>query len=253
MGQPVGVRVPPFARRQFVPDHSQSRLGKLKLRMPTAARRRLREHLVCCRDVNRSSASSPGRAPARLRTVTGFYAIVAGVGFFWHAVAEDTNDVWRLDPAQDAWSLATTPLLGVLLGVAVVQLFRLLQTRMAWIPALHAELQAMLGRPSWPELVTVAAVSATAEEILFRGAMLDAWGPVTSSLVFALVHIPPRFSLWPWTFSSLLLGLTFASLTLLTGNLGPAVLAHFVINLQNLAYITRKAPVVALRGPIRPS
>jgi membrane protease YdiL (CAAX protease family) len=82
--------------------------------------------------------------------------------------------------------------------------------------------------------------------------MLDAWGLWISSLVFALLHIPPRASLWPWTASSLLVGLSLGVMTLVTGNLGAAVAAHFVINLQNLSYITRHRPRVSLRGPIRP-
>jgi membrane protease YdiL (CAAX protease family) len=42
-----------------------------------------------------------------------------------------------------------------------------------------------------------------------------------------------------WTASSFALGLVFAWLTLVTGNLGAAVAAHFIINLLNLHYITR--------------
>ena len=99
----------------------------------------------------------------------------------------------------------------------------------------------------------LAAASALGEEILFRGAMLDAWGLWVSSLVFALLHIPPKRSLWPWTVSALLLGLGFGVVTLATGNLGAAVAAHFVINLQNLRYITRNRPRLSLRGPVRPA
>ena len=85
-----------------------------------------------------------------------------------------------------------------------------------------------------------------------RAAMLDAWGPIVSSVVFALMHVPPRRELWPWTVSAGLLGLLLAALTLATGNLGAAIVAHFVINSINLAYITRRAPAIVLRGPVRP-
>ena len=103
------------------------------------------------------------------------------------------------------------------------------------------------------ELVLLAAASSVAEEVLFRGAMLDAWGFWASSVVFALLHIPPKRTLWPWTVSSLVLGMGLAGLTLLTGNLGAAVAAHFVINLQNLTFITRETPKITLSGPIRPA
>jgi membrane protease YdiL (CAAX protease family) len=197
--------------------------------------------------------SSPNEAPARALTVLGFYGAVGLVGFFWHALAQDSNDVWRVDPEQSWAALAWTPLVGVGFGLFVVQVFRALEVRWAWLPALHAEFRAIFGRPGAGELLLLAATSAIAEELLFRGAMLDAWGLWPSSVVFALLHIPPKRALWPWTASSLAIGLALAELTSLTGNLGAAVAAHFVINLQNLAYITRNAPRPALRGPIRPS
>ncbi|MBC8068990.1 MAG: CPBP family intramembrane metalloprotease, partial [Deltaproteobacteria bacterium] len=177
-------------------------------------------------------SSSPNEAPARALTVIGFYGVVGLVGFFWHAIAEDSNDVWRLDPGQSWSTLAWTPLVGVGFGLFVVQVFRALEVRWAWLPALHAEFRAIFGRPGASELILLAAASALAEELLFRGAMLDAWGLWPSAMVFALLHIPPKRALWPWTASSLAIGLALAELTLLTGNLGAAVAAHFVINLQ---------------------
>ncbi len=197
--------------------------------------------------------STPNGAPARARTVATFYGAVGIVGFFWHATTQNTNDVWRLDPDQGWPLLLGTPLVGAALGVLVVQIFRALEGRMRWLPELHAEFRAIFGRPRMTELLLLAATSSLAEEILFRGAMLDVWGLWPSSVVFALLHIPPRRDLWPWTASSLLLGVGFGELTLATGNLGAAVAAHFVINLLNLRYITRNAPRPPLRGPVRPA
>lgn len=197
--------------------------------------------------------SSPTRAPARATAVAAFYAALLVVGFFWHAVAQDTNDVWRVDAGQSFGTLLWTPLLGVALGLATVQVFRALEVRMAWLPDLHREFRSMFGRPGRAELILLAAASSLGEEVFFRGAMLDAWGLWASSLIFALLHIPPKASLWPWTLSSLLLGVLLGALTLLTGNLGAAVAAHFVINLLNMAYITRNRPRVTLRGPVRPA
>ncbi|MBX7083261.1 MAG: CPBP family intramembrane metalloprotease [Nannocystaceae bacterium] len=196
--------------------------------------------------------SSPQDAPARARIVVGFYGAVGLVGFFWHATTQDSNDIWRVDGSQTPLTLLWTPLVGVGVGLAVVQLFRALEHHLAWLPALHAEFRSLFGRPPAGELVLLAATSAVAEELLFRGAMLDAWGLLPSSVVFAMLHIPPRLSLWPWTASSLLVGLLFAELTLVTGNLGAATAAHFVVNLQNLWYITRHPPRPTLRGPVRP-
>jgi membrane protease YdiL (CAAX protease family) len=122
---------------------------------------------------------------------------------------------------------------------------------MAWLPALHREFRDIFGRPSYGELLLLALASGIGEEILFRGAMLDAWGFWLSSIVFALIHIPPKPALWPWTLSALVLGMALAGLCLVTGNLGAAVAAHVVINLKNLAYITRNEPLEP--APERPA
>ncbi|HLT40760.1 MAG TPA: CPBP family intramembrane glutamic endopeptidase [Enhygromyxa sp.] len=194
---------------------------------------------------------SPKPSPARAKVVASFYLGLAIVGFLWHAIAEENNDVWRTADTT-VLELLWTPVLGLALGLLVVAGFRVLERRHSWLPALHREFRSILGRPTGSELLLLAAVSALGEEIFFRGAMLDAWGPWLSSLVFALLHVPPRRELWPWTLSAGLLGLALAWLTIATGNLGPAVVAHFVINFINLAYITRRAPAIAVRGPVRP-
>lgn len=196
--------------------------------------------------------STPQSGSTRPVVVASFYAALLVAGFFWHAVSQDSNDVWRANADVTAVWLVGGPLLGVSLGLVVVQGFRALELRMAWLGDLHLEFRAIFGQPSRGELVLLAAASAIGEEIFFRGAMLDAWGLWVSSSLFAILHIPPRRALWPWTASAFVLGLGLGWLTLVTGNLGAAVAAHFVINLQNLTYITRNRPRIALRGPIRP-
>jgi membrane protease YdiL (CAAX protease family) len=203
--------------------------------------------------VNAGISTTPQGGQGRAMVVATFYGALLVGGFFWHAVAQDSNDVWRLDRAQGLVTLLWTPAIGVAFGLATVQVFRALQNRMAWLTDLHREFRSIFGRPGRAELLLLAAASSLGEEIVFRGAMLDAWGLWISSLVFAALHIPPKRALWPWTASSLVLGLALGGLTVLTGNLGAAVAAHFVINLQNLTYITRNRPPLTLRGPVRPA
>jgi membrane protease YdiL (CAAX protease family) len=194
---------------------------------------------------------SPKPTAARAQVVVSFYLALAIAGFMWHAISQENNDVWRAS-GVGVVELLWTPLLGVGFGLAVVVAFRVLERWWSWLPNLHREFRGILGRPSGTELLLLASASALGEEIFFRGAMLDAWGPWLSSLVFALIHVPPRRELWPWTVSAGLLGLCLAGLTMWTGNLGAAVVAHFLINLINLAYITRRAPAIAVRRPVRP-
>ncbi|MFV8752680.1 CPBP family intramembrane glutamic endopeptidase [Nannocystaceae bacterium ST9] len=197
--------------------------------------------------VGSSLSSSPQSSAGRAKVVTSFYVALALVGFLWHAIDQENNDVWRAHHEVDLATLLWTPALGLALGLAVVFGFRLLERRAEWLPALHREFRAILGRPPMTEIVVLAAASSIGEEIFFRGAMLDAWGPWLSSLVFALLHVPPKRELWPWTLSAGLLGLVLAGLTQWTGNLGPAIVAHFVINLINFTYITRRGPAIVLR------
>ncbi len=197
--------------------------------------------------------TTPREAPARAPTVVGFYAALLLTGFFWHAVAQDSNDVWRLDAQQGLGALLLMPLWGLGFGLVTVQVFRALELRMRWLSDLHGEFRAMFGRPQSWELLLLAAASALGEEVLFRGAMMDAWGLWASSAVFALLHIPKKRELWPWTLSSFVLGLALGLLTKATGNLGAAVVAHFTINLLNMAYITRNRPRVHVGALQRPS
>lgn len=194
---------------------------------------------VSVREPSRIVTASPATSVA-----ARFYLGVALVGFVWHAVAQDSNDVWRLDEAASGSDLLVGPVIGVVIGLGIVQLFRGLEPFVRWLPELHREFRGILGRPSARELMLIAAASAIGEEVLFRGAMLDAWGLAASSMIFALVHVPPRRNLWPWTVSAGILGWGLGELTLATGDLGAAVTAHFVINWLNLTYITTRPPRV---------
>ncbi|MGB1698988.1 MAG: type II CAAX prenyl endopeptidase Rce1 family protein, partial [Nannocystaceae bacterium] len=175
----------------------------------------------------------------RLHSVSSFYLALAIAAFFWHGATQDTNDIWRLDPTQSVAYMFATAAIGVVLGIAVVRTFRWMEPRYAWLQRLRLEFRDVLGPLTRLEIFVLAGASAVGEELLFRGAMLDNWGLVASTLVFGLIHVPPRWSLWPWTASALVMGLLLGSLTLLTGNLGAAVLTHFVVNYLNLGHITR--------------
>ena len=182
----------------------------------------------------------PSAASARIPTVVGFYLGLAIVGLVWHGVGEDSNDIWRAARTQSALWLLWGPLLGLGFGLSAVYLMRWIEPRFDWMVELRTEFADIFGRATTSEVIWLAGASAIGEELLFRGAMMDAWGLVPSSLVFALLHLPPRRSLWPWTASAALLGLALGGLTLWTGNLGAAVTAHFAINALNMAYITKK-------------
>ena len=176
---------------------------------------------------------------SQLHSVASFYLALALGAFLWHGATQDTNDLWHLHGVQSWTTQLGCLAAGAAVGVVVVRVFRWLEPRTAWLRALRTEFRDVLGPLSPREVFVLAAASSLGEELLFRGAMLDNWGLVASTVVFGLIHVPPRWSLWPWTASALMMGLLLGGITMLTGNLGAAVMAHFVVNFLNLGHITR--------------
>ena len=93
-------------------------------------------------------------------------------------------------------------------------------------------------KPSRLEAVLFAALTATAEELFFRGALQSLIGVWGQALVFGLLHPVPRKG-WSYTLYAALSGLAFGFAAALTGSLWPGLIAHFLINLQGLLELRR--------------
>ncbi len=93
-------------------------------------------------------------------------------------------------------------------------------------------------RPSGLEAVLFAALTATAEELFFRGALQGLIGVWGQALVFGLLHPMPRRG-WSYTLYAALSGLAFGFAAAFTGSLWPGLIAHFLINLQGLLELRR--------------
>lgn len=180
---------------------------------------------------------SPAPPLSRASLVIGLYGALALTGLMLSSGRGDP-DVYRL-AERPAWVLLVSPVLGLALGLAVVGLTRVAVARWAWARALHAGFREVLGPLTGREVLVLAAGSAIGEELLFRGALLPWWGLAPSVLAFGLLHIGPGRRFLPWTASALGLGLVFSLLARATGDLGGPIVAHFVINLLNLRFITR--------------
>jgi len=131
---------------------------------------------------------------------------------------------------------------GVAVALVVIVLTRVLVRRAEWAKRLHGEFRALLGPLSGPEIAVFALTSGVAEEMLFRGAMQPAFGLWLSGLVFGLVHVGPRRSFLPWTIWATLMGWVFGALYAATGELLAPVVAHFLINYENLHFIVAFDP-----------
>ena len=63
-----------------------------------------------------------------------------------------------------------------------------------------------------------------------------------TAALFGLLHIPANRALRPWTVSAFVMGLLFALLYRVTGEVLAPLTAHAVINLENLELLLRPAP-----------
>jgi uncharacterized protein len=94
-------------------------------------------------------------------------------------------------------------------------------------------------RLTLPLAFALAALSSLAEEVFFRGALMPLLGVWGQALLFGLLHPMPRRA-WIYMVFTFVAGVCFGYATLLTGSLIPAILAHFVINLQGFLELRNK-------------
>jgi uncharacterized protein len=90
-----------------------------------------------------------------------------------------------------------------------------------------------------PFAFALAVLSSISEELFFRGALMPLLGVWGQALVFGLLHPMPRRALI-YTAFTFVAGVCFGYATLLTGSLYPAIVAHFVINLQGFLELRNK-------------
>ncbi len=148
---------------------------------------------------------------------------------------------WRLDEDSafnplgmggEGWALYLAVSLGI---VGAVHLGSVWAAR-HW-PSLArgvAEMGQWLGGLSRAEVFAVALASGVAEEIFFRGWLLNEAGLLFSSLVFGLVHVPPTRNWLYWPIFAFVMGLGLGGLCLWTNSLIYAILVHVGINFINI-------------------
>jgi membrane protease YdiL (CAAX protease family) len=87
-------------------------------------------------------------------------------------------------------------------------------------------------------IVVIAALSAIAEELVFRGLLMPWLGLIPQALLFGIVHAqlsgPSR---WVWVAWASVVGLALGAIFALSGSLLGAMVAHGLINAINLAYL----------------
>lgn len=125
-------------------------------------------------------------------------------------------------------------LLGLALGGATVVLSVGAERALPPVRRLAAFLREATAHLSTGQRIQLGVVSAVAEELLFRGVLLPVVGVVGSSALFAVLHVGPRGARLVWMGFAFIMGLFFAGLTLYTGSLLAAAIAHAAVNVVNL-------------------
>ncbi len=141
-------------------------------------------------------------------------------------------------------TLGHDPVLGLALGLGaslpVILLSRWLTPRVPALERLARGLGRMTGPIPGHSAVLVAAVSALAEELLFRAVIQHQLGAVLGVVLFAAAHVPFERELRLWPVFALGAGVLFAGLYAYTGSVLAPTVAHFAINAVNLAWIGKR-------------
>lgn len=132
--------------------------------------------------------------------------------------------------------------LGLAGAAALLGLWELGRRRFDAMQQLEAQIAATIGPIERGEVLVLALLSGFAEELFFRGAMLLAWGPWVSAVLFALMHSGRGSAFRFWTVFALAAGGLCTLLTLVTGNLLAAIVAHVAVNAINLRRFTIDDP-----------
>ena len=160
------------------------------------------------------------------RMLFGFYggmALIAYLVGYVFGVFEAWPSWLRVPEARDCG-------LGVIVALLAAYLMLLLSKQIAFMENLYVELSQALPPRDWRWNATAGILSGFAEEFAFRGVALDLIGPVWSSMLFGLLHIGWKRSMWFWPLYAGGIGWVLAEVTLMTGTLWPASIFHAVYN-----------------------
>jgi hypothetical protein len=166
---------------------------------------------------------------------------VLAAGF---AVVLEKNPV-----ATEAW-LGTTGAasvtmslgLGAMLAAATLFATRIVVRRFSWGRALHAELRPVVRDADDRTIAMLAIASGIAEELLFRGLLLQFVGVVASAAIFGVLHQAKGRGRVAWIAWAFVMGLLLGAIFRATGSLAGAILAHVAVNAANLRLLRDTDP-----------
>jgi membrane protease YdiL (CAAX protease family) len=137
---------------------------------------------------------------------------------------------------------------GICVAAGTIAATQALVRRAAWARALHSALRPAVHGAADGGLLAIAVASALAEELLFRGLLVQAVGIAFSSLVFGALHQIRGQARWWWMALAAAMGLLFAVTFRATGSLLGPIFAHAAINGANLRYLRDNDPAPRRRA-----
>ncbi len=154
-----------------------------------------------------------------------------------------TVPLWLLYPPPAAEARASLPvlvLLGLATAVALLGAAALLERVSPSFRSTSRRLERLvrdlrLGRRAGAGLALATGV---AEELFFRGWLLHVLGLWGQALLFMALHPAGRRG-WAYTLFTGVAGLVFGALTLATGSVVSALVAHVAVNAHGFASVTR--------------
>ncbi|MEO8275181.1 MAG: CPBP family intramembrane glutamic endopeptidase [Thermoanaerobaculia bacterium] len=176
------------------------------------------------------------------RIASIFYLATAVAGLLWLGAQRGRLGIDLFVDPGTWWIDAGV---GLATGALLLAFWWLLRRYVTAARALEQELARLLAPLTLAEALSLALMSAVAEELFFRGALQGALGFLPTALIFALLHSGPGKSFRTWTLFALVGGLILGTLVALRGPLGGAILAHLVVNGVNLGRLARGGT----RGP----
>ena len=166
-----------------------------------------------------------------------FYLPVSVVGVLWMLQRAGASP-------RHAVLFGRSHLESIVLGLAVGGLLHVLlrlSERTSGMRALHDALADHTHDLQRHTQIGVALLSGFGEEILFRGVLQSQWGLMVATLCFALVHVPVERRMAPWPLVAGLAGLAFGALTLYTGGVLAACIAHALSNGLSLRHLGKQS------------
>ena len=141
-------------------------------------------------------------------------------------------------PLSGVEAHAFSLVLGGAFAALVVLGTRLLVANVGWARDLHRELRPLTLRLDGTGILVIAALSALAEELVFRGLLLPWIGVLPQAVLFGFAHAqlsgPSR---WVWVAWATVVGFALGAMFELSGSLLGSMLAHALINGLNLMYL----------------